>query len=384
MDKRRWTVQLVAQATIVAVVGGAVIYVFAFARISSMQYISGVSEKAEASSSPSKALKSTPTVEATPLLDIADYDRRMWRLANNPATSTVLKTLSATSSPKTATTSSTVTKKLLWPVKTVYPNVGAVLPYHRIIAYYGNFYSTRMGVLGEYPKEIMFSKLADEMAKWNAADPGTPAIAAINYIAVTAQESPGKDGKHRFRMPDSQLDHAVELAHEINGIVILDVQVGLSTLQSELPALEKYLKMPNVHLGLDPEFSIKTKSKPGDVIGTFSAADINYAAGYLARLVKENNLPPKVLVVHRFTRGMVTSYKQIAPLPEVQIVMDMDGWGSPAKKLGTYANFITSEPVQFTGFKIFYKNDLKKPSTRILTPQELLKLSPQPSFIQFQ
>ena len=36
-----------------------------------------------------------------------------------------------------------------WPVKTVYPNAGAILPFKRIIAYYGNLYSKRMGVLGE-------------------------------------------------------------------------------------------------------------------------------------------------------------------------------------------------------------------------------------------
>ena len=29
---------------------------------------------------------------------------------------------------------------------------------------------------------------------------------------------------------------------------------------------------------------------------------------------------------------MVTNYKEIKPLPEVQIVMDMDGWGEKAKK----------------------------------------------------
>ena len=43
---------------------------------------------------------------------------------------------------------------------------------------------------------------------------------------------------------------------------------------------------------------------------------------------------------------------------------------------------IAPEPVQFTGFKIFYKNDMKPPSTRLLTPAEVLELTPAPSFIQ--
>lgn len=305
---------------------------------------------------------------APPKLDPVAYDKKLIANANY------------------ASTTSTTTVRL-WPAKNaagIYPKVGALLPNRRIIAYYGNFYSTKMGVLGEYPPEVMIPKLQAEVAKWNAADPSTPAIPAIDYIAITAQGSPGADGKYRFRMPDSQLDHAVELANQVNGIVILDIQVGLSTLQVELPLLEKYLKMPNVHLAIDPEFSMKGGEEPGTVIGTFSSADVNYAAGYLAKLVQENNLPPKVLIVHRFTQRMVTGTENIKPLPEVQIVMDMDGWGSPAKKLNTYQQFIASQPVQFTGFKLFYKNDLKPPSTRLLTPAELLKLTPQPLFIQFQ
>jgi hypothetical protein len=316
---------------------------------------------------------------ALPPLDKEAYDRKLLALANNPRPATSTRPTTATS------TASTTVKKTPWPVLSApYPNAGALLPFYRIIAYYGNFYSKGMGVLGQYPREEMIKKLRGEVAKWNEADPTTPVMPAIDYIAVTAQGSAGKDGKYRLRMPDSQVDYALELAKEVNGIVILDVQVGLSTLPQELPQLEKYFKMPNVHLAIDPEFSMKSGDKPGTVIGTFNANDVNYAANYLAKLVKENNLPPKILIVHRFTGPMVTRYKEITPLPEVQIVMDMDGWGSPAKKLDTYYGFIAPQPVQFTGFKLFYKNDLKPPSTRLLTPAELLKLNPIPSFIQFQ
>ncbi|MDD5318900.1 MAG: hypothetical protein PHF79_03775, partial [Candidatus Pacebacteria bacterium] len=293
-------------------------------------------------------------------------------------------TLSGTST-KSSTASST--KKIvphLWPVKTAYPIAGALLPFNRIVAYYGNFYSTKMGVLGEYPEAQMLQMLEGVVADWKAADPSTPVIPAIDYIAVTAQGSPGADGKYRLRMPDSQIDYAVQLAEKVHGLVFLDVQVGLSNVQTEIPLLEKYLQMPQVHLSLDPEFSMKSGAKPGTEIGTMDATDINFAANYLADLVKKNNLPPKILVVHRFTQRMVTNYKQITPLPEVQIVMDMDGWSSPARKLNTYQQFIFSEPVQFTGFKLFYKNDIKPPSTHMLTPAELLKLKPQPLYIQYQ
>jgi hypothetical protein len=174
------------------------------------------------------------------------------------------------------------------------------------------------------------------------------------------------------------------LAARINAIVFLDVQVGKSNVETEIPLLEKYLKMPQVHLGIDPEFSMKTGKKPGTVIGTMDATDVNFVTNYLAKLVKENNLPPKILVVHRFTHAMVTNYKKITTRPEVQIVMDMDGWGAQSRKLTTYREFIYKEPVQFTGFKLFYKNDFREKGSRILTPQEVLKLKPQPVYIQYQ
>jgi hypothetical protein len=332
---------------------------------------------------------SSTTTNLRPL-DKAAYDAKMLALANYPPLKT--KTIVMVSSSTGATSTKIVTippaSPRLWPVKTApYPNAGALLPFNRIVAYYGNLYSTQMGVLGEYPKPQMLAMLASTTAEWAAADPSTPVIPALDYIVVTAQGSAGADGKYRARMPDSQTDQIVQMAQQINGIVILDVQIGLSNVQTEVPLLEKYLKMPNVELAIDPEFAMHSGAKPGTVIGTLDATDINFAAQYLANLVRQNNLPPKVLIIHRFTQEMVTNYKAITPLPEVQIVMDMDGFGSAAKKINTYQSFIVSQPVQFTGFKLFYKNDQIPSiagSDHMMTPTEVLKLSPQPSFIQYQ
>ncbi len=316
----------------------------------------------------------TSTARRVPKLDVAAYDAKMLALAHRSATSTIVATSTATSSPA---------KKYLWPPKTAYPNAGALLPFNRIVAYYGNFYSKGMGVLGEYPQDVVIEKLKAAVAEWEAADPSTPVIPAIDYIAVTAQLSP-VDGTYRARMPDSQIDIALDLAEKVNGIVILELQVGLSTVQKEIPQLEKYFKLPNVHVALDPEFSMKDGTRPGKAIGTMNAEDINFAAQYLAKLVRDNNLPPKIILIHRFTEDMLTGYTEIEPLPEAQIVVVMDGWGFGAKKINTYNTVIYPEPIQFTGFKLFYKNDLFPPSTRLLTPKEIIDLTPSPSFIQYQ
>ena len=272
-----------------------------------------------------------------------------------------------------------------WPVKNIYPLPSAILPYNRVIAYYGNLYSKGMGILGELPEDSMFNRLQEEIDKWNKADTTTKAIPALHYIAITAQISPGKGNTYRLRMPFTEIDKVIKMAAKINALVFLDIQVGLSTLQKELPEFEKYLSMPQVHFGLDPEFSMKNGERPGKAVGTYDAADINYVQEYMAGLVRKNNLPPKILVIHRFTQKMVTNYQNIKPFPEVQIVMHMDGWGFPAKKVNTYRQFMYKEPVQFTGFKIFYKNDTKTEGYKtVMQPADLLKLTPRPVYIQYQ
>jgi len=270
-----------------------------------------------------------------------------------------------------------------WPVKTDYPLPGAILPYKRIVAYYGNLYSAGMGILGALPPDDMLQQLSGEVRKWEEADSTLPVQPALHYVAVTAQPRPGASGKYRAQMPDKEIDKVLQLAKKINAIVFLDIQVGLSSLQEEIPMLEKYLRMPDVHLGIDPEYSMKNRQPPCTSIGTFDAADINFASSYLSVLVQQYGLPPKILVVHRFTQAMVTNYKAIQLHPEVQIVMNMDGFGSPAKKLDSYRGWISNQPVQFTGFKLFYKNDVVT-GGHLMTPEEVLQLYPRPIYIQYQ
>jgi len=295
-----------------------------------------------------------------PTIDTVDYNLRILALSNND-------------------------KSGRWPVKNIpYPLQGAILPYNRIIAFYGNLYSKRMGILGELPKDAMLKKLKGEVARWQAADPYIKTIPALHYIAITAQSSHGKTNLHRLRMPFHQIDIIMDWSKSIDALVFLDVQVGHSSLKSEVATLEKYLKLPNVHLGIDPEFSMKNGEIPGTKIGTFSSDDINNVISFLAKIVRENNLPPKVLVVHRFTQRMVTGYKKIKIVPEVQVVMNMDGFGNKTLKKSTYIDYIYREPVQFTGFKLFYKNDTKSNPNGLYTPSELLRFTPKPIYIQYQ
>ena len=273
-----------------------------------------------------------------------------------------------------------------WPVRGPAALPGSVLPAKRIVAFYGNPLSKRMGVLGEYPVDEMLARLDTMVGRWRAADPTTPVQPALHLIAVVAQGYPGRDGLYRLRMSDSLIETVYQWAQRRHALLFLDIQVGGSTVQAELPRLLKYLERPDVHLGLDPEFSMhydKEGLKPGTKIGTMMAADVNYAVRTLADLVQAKQLPPKVLVIHRFTRRMVPNPREIQLDPRVQVVMDMDGWGPPWLKFDSYRDYIVADPVQFTGFKIFFHNDAKS-GEPILTPAELLRLVPRPLYIQYQ
>ncbi len=275
--------------------------------------------------------------------------------------------------------------KEYWPVSAQpVPLEGAILPFQRVVAFYGNLFSKKMGVLGKYPPKLLWEKLNDEIQKWEKADTLTPVIPALHYVAVVAQNNPFKDSTYRYRMPSSQIDSVLSIARMGNAIVFLDIQPGLSNVQKEVPLLEKYLMLPHVHLGLDPEFSMKEGDVPGTVKGYVTAEDINFCSNYLKKLVHTYSLPPKIFVVHRFTQAMVRDYTQIQLHPEVQIVINMDGWGRPGLKKSTYRDYIYKEPIQFTGFKLFYNNDLLQAPHRLMIPEEILKLTPRPVYIQYQ
>jgi hypothetical protein len=272
-----------------------------------------------------------------------------------------------------------------WPTPPT-PLPGSILPDNRIVAFYGNPLSKRMGVLGEYPTEQMLTKLDDAVHDWQRADPSTPVKPALQLIAVVAQGSPGRDGMYRLRMDSALIEKVYGWAKQRNALLFLDIQVAKSTMQRELPRLMPFLSRPDVHLAMDAEFSMhhsKEGMPPGKKVGQFDAADINWVSQQLAELVAEKKLPPKILIVHRWLKPMILNADKIAVDPRVQVVMDMDGWGPPWMKFESYRDYIDLEPVEYTGFKIFFHNDAKHHDA-LLTPAEVLGLRPRPLYIQYQ
>ncbi|MGN6360051.1 MAG: hypothetical protein ACTHNK_06645 [Thermomicrobiales bacterium] len=251
---------------------------------------------------------------------------------------------------------------------------------NRLVTYYGHPYSDKMGVLGEFDDpQQMVDKLKEQAAAYTAADPSRPAIPTIELIASVAQGSPGPNNLWLYRTPPDVIEQYAQLAEKNNCLLLLDVQMGYDTVAHEVQALLPYLRRPYVHLAIDPEFHVKPGQVPGEEFGSVSAADINGAAATLADLVVRYNIPDKVLVIHQFRDDMLPDKQNIKPIPHIQMVIVMDGWGTPDAKLTNYKAFIHDQPIQYGGIKIFYRQD-----TPLLTPEQVVQLDPAPLVVIYQ
>jgi hypothetical protein len=256
---------------------------------------------------------------------------------------------------------------------------GALLPANRIVAYYGNPLSPILGRLGEGPPDEMIERLRQTVAYYAEADPSRPVKPALELITPLAQSGPGEDGLYRARMPDELIEEVAGWAADNELLLILDVQIGRSSVAEEVGVLLPYLSRPDIHLALDPEFAMGSSQVPGQAIGSLDGSEINTAIRMLAEVVEAEGLPPKVLIVHQFLPSMITNAELIDTDPRVQVVVVMDGFGGPAAKISKYTTFIRDAGLDFGGMKMFYKYD-----SPLLEPEEALGLEPPPDVIIYQ
>jgi hypothetical protein len=221
--------------------------------------------------------------------------------------------------------------------------------------------------------------LREQAAAYAALSPDRTVQPAFHLIYAVAQAQPGVNGLYLQRAPDSTVETLLSLAGELGFLLFLDLQMGRSTIEREVGNVSHWLAEPHVHLALDPEFAWPPGVTPVEDIGYLTAAQVNQAQVLLQGIAAENSLPGKILIVHQFRSGMLPDKSNIQPYEGVELVIDMDGFGSPAAKLATYAAVITDDAFQHPGVKLFYEHD--RP---LLTPEDVMALDPQPDIVIYQ
>src|SRR5215213_8739890 len=136
------------------------------------------------------------------------------------------------------------------------PADAPLLPDYRIVTFYGHPHDPGMGIVGEHEIEQLVEILREEAANYAAADPSRPVIPGLEIIATVAQPVPGSDGTYILDTDTETLTEYIDFAAEHGMVVILDLQVGRSTVAAEIEKVRDLLALPNVHLAIDPEFAV--------------------------------------------------------------------------------------------------------------------------------
>lgn len=255
----------------------------------------------------------------------------------------------------------------------------------QVVSIYGHPGICVMGELGCHPPEEAVDaarRLADEyQAAHDALGTGRAVRPAFHLIVDVAQAAPGDDGRYLWQLPLDTIAEYVEVTGEANVLLFLDIQIGWSDVMSVgVERLEPFLVEPHVHLAIDPEFATEPfGERPGQVLGVLDAPDVNAVQRYLAELVREHDLPGKILVLHQFQPGMLVNTDDYLNVPEVALTVDMDGYGAPGDKIEGYHRYALSEYAEHPAFKLFWEWD-----TPVLTPEEVLSLPTPPDYVIYQ
>jgi hypothetical protein len=252
-----------------------------------------------------------------------------------------------------------------------------LFPDRRVVAFYGSPVDRELGALGIGTPAAMTRRLRAQARGY--ARETRPVLPAMELIVTLATADPGQDGQHRTHLPDSTIRRYLRAARQADALLILDIQPGRALFGPEVERLARWLREPDVGLALDPEWHVGPDETPGKVIGSVDADVVTATAAYLSRMVRERGLPEKLLLVHRFTEGMIERDERLRPYPGVQTVVNVDGFGGPGVKIAKYEGFAARTPGLRRGFKLFYEED-----SDLLRPGEVLRMQPRPDVVVYE
>ena len=254
----------------------------------------------------------------------------------------------------------------------------SILRHSDILAFYGHPLSKKMGVIGRYNKEESFeklSKLADEYL-----EAGSRNIVKAFYIIFGTVWPDAQIGIIR----ETVLQEWIEFTLERNMLIFLDHQMGKCSPEESIITMLPWLKYPNVHLALDPEWRT---IRPMKEIGHLTAEEINHVQQIMENYLIENQLPgERFLVIHQFKHFMLKNRMEIkSNFSRVRFVHFISGIGDPSMKRDTYA-LLGAQAVNLPikGFKLWFDFGIPgHADIPLMTPIEVLGLEPRPFIFMY-
>ncbi len=249
-----------------------------------------------------------------------------------------------------------------------------------ILAFYGHPDSREMGILGRFSMEELDEKLTELAAEYDAANGDRGVIKAFYLVYGTVWP----EGEIGF-MSDRRLKQYIDYAADHDMIVFIDHQIGRYDPVASLGKMFRWLAYPNVHLALDPEWRT---TRPMQEIGSVTADEINDALQSMEEYMEQNEIPgERLVVVHQFKAKMISGRNRVDTNRErVRLIHCADGFGSPSEKRAAYAYNAEATNMPDKGFKLFYNFGIRGAGYDhpLLTPEEVISLSPRPTVIMYQ
>jgi hypothetical protein len=282
------------------------------------------------------------------------------------------------------------------------PDIGAVLPSHRIIAFYGIPGAAATGPAYQLNAQ-MLAHLKAQGAVYQRLDPTHPVQLAIDLVASVPDRAPGPAGTYSHHLDPTTIESYIRFCQQNHLLLFLDLSFGQASVEHELnfflPYLERY---SFVELAVDPEWMFpRHNGIPGVNLSNVRASDLNPIIRALAELPERYHVPRKVLVIHQY-RGDGDGLRNpdspgVAEFADkhdllfdrrVDVVIHVDSVGGYVggqhDKIEQYQHWVHDDMQKYHnflygGFKLFYHLEARD----LMTPAQVLAMKPAPLVISY-
>lgn len=248
------------------------------------------------------------------------------------------------------------------------------------MALYGQPGVAGLGALGEQDTAASIQRIRSLAAHY--ASLSTAAVLpAFEIIATVADSAAGPDGDYSAETSVAELQPVVDAATAAGLYVVLDLQPGRTDFLTQARRYTPLLRRPNVGLALDPEWRLAPGQRHLQQIGSVDASEINTVSAWLAELTSHARLPQKLLLIHQFQLAMIGNEASLnTNHPELAMLIQMDGQGSPEAKDHTWNAITAAAP---TGIGFGWKNFLTR-DTPTLSAADTMRKKPTPDLVSYE
>ncbi|WP_423189863.1 SH3 domain-containing protein [Alkalibacterium sp. f15] len=250
-----------------------------------------------------------------------------------------------------------------------------------VVAYYGHPNSEVMGIVGRHPIPDLISLLNETTDSYDAVDDSKGAIPAIYLVYGTVQP-----GGEIYKMDYDLVMSYIEAAYQSGVLVYIDHQIGKHAPTFAINEIVSFMRYPNVHLALDPEWRT---DRPMQEVGHLTGTEINGIQESMRDYIVSNEIQgTKQFVFHQFIEKMIRESGDItSDYDPVLLVHNTSGWGSPDGKRTTHDRNAETTNIPYKGFKLWYHFSDQAGvhyDDPLMTPEQVLDLDPQPGLVIYQ